>query len=162
MPKRPWRVSARCPDKNEVNDLTATVARVVEHRLQIRIGGILSPPARGRPALQHVRGLRRCTIVYKNGNWQRPLSWFVHRVIPFSRTCSEANPLGLRFLRRFRLARTVEATLGERALEGGLVNFFSFVDVDRAACVFPSRLELKETAGSFRTRLGEGELHDIL
>src|SRR6267143_6453329 len=46
------------------------------------------------------------------------------------------NPLGLRFLRRFRLARTVEGDrLANERLEGGLVNFFSFVDVDRAACV---------------------------
>src|SRR5207302_10179864 len=46
------------------------------------------------------------------------------------------NPLGLRFLRRFRLARTVEGDrLANEHLEGGLVNFFSFGDVDRAACV---------------------------
>ena len=46
------------------------------------------------------------------------------------------NPLGLRFLRRSRLARTVEGDrLANERLEGGLVNFFSFVDVDRAACV---------------------------
>src|SRR5438128_11937081 len=45
-------------------------------------------------------------------------------------------PLGLRFLRRFRLARTVEGDrLANERLEGGLVNFFSFVDVDRAAYV---------------------------
>ena len=58
-------------------------------------------------------------------------------------------PLGLRFLRRFRLARTVEGDrLTNERLEGGRVNFFSFVDVDRRA--FPSRLELKRRAGSFR------------
>ena len=46
------------------------------------------------------------------------------------------NPLGLRFLRRFRLARPVEGDrLANERLEGGLVNFFFFVDVDRAACV---------------------------
>ena len=46
------------------------------------------------------------------------------------------NPSGLRFLRRFRLARTVEGDrLANERLEGGLVNFFSCVDVDRAACV---------------------------
>src|ERR1035437_4348089 len=46
------------------------------------------------------------------------------------------NPLGLRFLRRFRLARAVEGDrLANERLEGGLVDFFSFVDVDRAACV---------------------------
>ncbi len=44
------------------------------------------------------------------------------------------NPLGLRFLRRFRLVRTVAGDgLANERLEGGLVNFFSFVDVDRAA-----------------------------
>ena len=42
--------------------------------------------------------------------------------------------LGLRFLRRFRLARTVEGDgLANERLEGGLVHFFSLVDVDRAA-----------------------------
>ena len=46
------------------------------------------------------------------------------------------NPLGLRFLRSFRLARTVEGDrFADECLEGGLVNFFSFVDVDRAASV---------------------------
>src|SRR5437667_7550474 len=46
------------------------------------------------------------------------------------------NPLGLRFLRRFRLARTVEGDRpANERLEGGLVNFFSFVDVDRTAYV---------------------------
>ena len=45
-------------------------------------------------------------------------------------------PLGLRFLRRFRLARTVEGDrLVNERLEGGLVDFFSVVDVDRAAYV---------------------------
>lgn len=42
--------------------------------------------------------------------------------------------LGLRFLRGFRLTRTVEGDrLANERLEGGLVDFFSFVDVDRAA-----------------------------
>jgi hypothetical protein len=46
------------------------------------------------------------------------------------------NPSGFRFLRRFRLARTIVGDrLANERLEGGLVNFFSFVDVDRAACV---------------------------
>src|SRR5438132_5454775 len=41
-----------------------------------------------------------------------------------------------RVLRRFRPARTVEGDrLANERLEGGLVTFFSFVDVDRAACV---------------------------
>src|SRR5260221_7183049 len=73
------------------------------------------------------------------------------------------NPLGLRFLRRFRLARTVEGDrLVNERLEGGLVNFFSFVDVDRAACVsFQTRVE--ETGRILqRGALGEGKLHDIL
>src|SRR5439155_2486875 len=54
--------------------------------------------------------------------------------------------LGLRFLRRFRLARTVEGDrLANERLEGGLVNFFSLTDriLQRRA-------------------LGEGKLHDIL
>src|SRR5882724_2762030 len=73
------------------------------------------------------------------------------------------NPLGLRFLRRFRLARTVEGDrLANERLEGGLVNFFSFVDVDRAAYVsLETRVE--ETGRIFQRRaLGEGELHDTL
>src|SRR5262245_49674849 len=46
------------------------------------------------------------------------------------------NPSGLRSLRRFRLARAVEGDrLANECLEGGLVNFFSLVDVDRATCV---------------------------
>src|SRR4029453_17242956 len=44
--------------------------------------------------------------------------------------------LGFGFLRRFRLARTVEGDrLANELLEGGLVNIFSFVDVDRGARV---------------------------
>src|SRR6266567_2969929 len=73
------------------------------------------------------------------------------------------NPSGLRFLRRFRLARTVEGDrLANERLEGGLVNFFSFVDVDRAACVsLETRVE--ETGRILQRRaLGEGKLHDIL
>src|SRR5580765_3728994 len=47
-----------------------------------------------------------------------------------------SEPLGLRFLRGFRRARAVEGNRppNER-LEGGGVNFFPLVDVDRAACV---------------------------
>ena len=46
------------------------------------------------------------------------------------------NSSGLRLLRRFRLARTVEGdrSANER-LEGGLVNFFPFVDINRSAYV---------------------------
>ena len=51
------------------------------------------------------------------------------------------NPLGLRFLRRLRLARTVAGDrLANERLEGGLVNFFSFVDVDCAALGYSRRL----------------------
>src|SRR5258708_40042298 len=73
------------------------------------------------------------------------------------------NPLGLRFLRRFRLARTVEGDrLANERLEGGLVNFFSFVDVDRAAYVsIETRVE--ETGRIVQRRaLGEGKLHGFL
>src|SRR5882762_9127287 len=73
------------------------------------------------------------------------------------------NPLGVPFLRRFRLARTVEGDrLANERLEGGLVNFFSLVDVDRAACI---SVETRvEEAGRIleRRTLGEGELHSIL
>src|SRR6267378_542023 len=73
------------------------------------------------------------------------------------------NPLGLRFLRRFRLARTVEGDrLANERLEGGRVNFFSFVDVDRAANLsIETRVE--ETGRILQGRaLREGELHDLL
>src|SRR5712692_7831176 len=44
------------------------------------------------------------------------------------------SPSGLRFLRRYRLARTVEGDrLVNERLESGLVDFISFVEVDRAA-----------------------------
>jgi len=73
------------------------------------------------------------------------------------------NPLGLRFLRRFRLARTVEGDrLANERLEGGLVNFFSLVDVDRAACV-SVETRVEETGRILQKRaLGEGQLHDLL
>src|SRR5450432_995928 len=73
------------------------------------------------------------------------------------------NPLGLRFLRRFRLARTVEGDrLANERLEGGLVNFFSFVNVDRAACV-SLETRVKDVRRVLqRGALGEGMLHDIL
>src|ERR1700704_241833 len=75
----------------------------------------------------------------------------------------EATALGLRFLRRFRLARTVKGNrLANERLEGGLVNFFSFVDVDRAACV-SVETRVEETVRILQRRaLGEGKLHDIL
>src|SRR5438270_7179177 len=78
-------------------------------------------------------------------------------------TASSRMNLGLRFLRRFRLARTVEGDrLANEHLEGGLVNFCSFVDVDCAACAsLETRVE--ETRRILQRRaLGEGKLHDIL
>src|SRR2546426_10126967 len=66
-------------------------------------------------------------------------------------------------LRRFRLARSVEGDrLANERLEGGLVNFFSFVDVDRAA--YLSVETRVEEAGRIlqRRALGEGKLHDVL
>src|SRR3989304_10476010 len=73
------------------------------------------------------------------------------------------NPLGLRFLRRFRLARTVEGDrLANERLEGELVNFFSYVDVDRAACV-SVETRVEETGRILpRRALEEGELSAIL
>src|SRR5256886_6528486 len=75
----------------------------------------------------------------------------------------QRNPLGLRFLRRFRLARTVEGDrLANERLEGGLVNFFSFVDVDRAAGV-AVETRVEETGRILQRRaLEEGKLHDLL
>src|SRR5438876_10335335 len=73
------------------------------------------------------------------------------------------NPLGLRFLRRFRLARAVEGDgLANERLEGGRVNFFPFMDVDRAAYVsLETRVE--ETGRILQERApGEGKLHGIL
>ena len=71
--------------------------------------------------------------------------------------------MGLRFLQRFRLARTVEGDrLANERHEGGLVNFFSFVDVDRAACV-SAETRVEETGRILQRRaLGEGKLHNIL
>src|ERR1700678_3135630 len=73
------------------------------------------------------------------------------------------NPLRLRFLRSLRLARTVEGDrFANERLEGGLVDFFSIVDVDRAANgAVETRVE--ETGRILQGRaLGEGELHDLL
>jgi hypothetical protein len=69
---------------------------------------------------------------------------------------AERNPLGLRLLRKFRLARTVEGEcLANERLEGGLVDFFSFVDVDRATCV---SVETRvEEAGRILQRRALGE-----
>src|ERR1700730_10159779 len=73
------------------------------------------------------------------------------------------NPLGLRFPRRFRLARTVEGDrLANERLEGGLLNFFSFVDVDRAAYV-SVETRVEGTGRILQRRaFGEGNLYDIL
>src|SRR5205823_9144269 len=72
--------------------------------------------------------------------------------------------LGLRFLRRFRLAGTVEGyRLANERLEGGLVNFFSFVDVNCAAYVSVETRRVEETGRILQRRaLGDGKLHDIL
>src|SRR4030081_2987791 len=74
-----------------------------------------------------------------------------------------STPLGLRFLRRFRLARTVEGDrLANERLEGGLVKFFSFVDVDRTPYV-SVETRVEETGRILQRRaFGEGKLHDIL
>src|SRR5580700_10001792 len=72
-------------------------------------------------------------------------------------------PSGLRFLRRLRLSRTVERDrLANEHLEGGLVDFLSFVDVDRAAYV-SVETRVEETGRILQRRaLGKGELHDFL
>src|SRR5207244_10998445 len=74
-----------------------------------------------------------------------------------------ALALVLRLLRPLLLARTVEGyRLANDRLEGGLVDSFSFVDVDRAACV-PVQTRVEETDRIFQRRaLGEGKLHDPL
>src|SRR6202158_3016303 len=73
------------------------------------------------------------------------------------------NPLRLRLLRRFRFSRTVEGDrLANECFEGGLVNFFSFVDVDRAAYV-SVETRVEETGQILQRRtLGEGKLHVLL
>ena len=88
---------------------------------------------------------------------------------PHRLTTEEATPLGLAaaglpfLLRRFRLARPVEGDrLANERLERGLVNFFSFVDVDRAAYV-SVETRVEETGRILQRRaLGEGQLHDVL
>src|SRR5437660_10401676 len=73
------------------------------------------------------------------------------------------NPLGLRFLRRFRLARSVEGDrLSNERLEGGLVNYFPFVDVDRAAYV-SVETRVEQTGRILQSRaLGKSKFHYIL
>src|SRR5256714_1655556 len=77
--------------------------------------------------------------------------------------CRRRRPIAEGGKLTFRLGRTVEGDgLANERLEGGLVNFFSFVDVDRAAYVsIEARVE--ETGRILHRRaLGEGELDDIL
>src|SRR5205814_3942271 len=71
--------------------------------------------------------------------------------------------VGVPLLRRFRLARPVEGDrLANERLERRLVNFFSFVDVDRAAYV-SVETRVEETGRILQRRaLGEGQLHHIL
>src|SRR5207247_6359921 len=66
-------------------------------------------------------------------------------------------------LRSPQLSITVEGDrLANERRERGLVNFFSFVDVDRAAYV-SVEARVEETGRIFQRRaLGEGQLHDIL
>lgn len=60
------------------------------------------------------------------------------------------NPSGLRLLRRLRLASTIERDrLENERLDGGLVNLFSFMDVDRAAHV-SVEARVEEQAGQCR------------
>jgi hypothetical protein len=66
-------------------------------------------------------------------------------------------------LRKFPRARTVEGDrLANERFEGGRVNFFSVVDVDRAAYV-SVETRVEETRRILQRRaFGEGKLHDIL
>lgn len=75
----------------------------------------------------------------------------------------ERHSLGFCFLRTVRLARTVEGDrLANERLEGGRVNRFSFVEVDRATDV-AVETRIKKTGRVLQRRtLGEGELHDLL
>jgi hypothetical protein len=83
---------------------------------------------------------------------------------PMSDRFSGGIPLGLRFLRRFRFAGTVEGDcLANERLEGGLVHFFSLVDVDRAACVSVETRRVEETGRILQSRaLGEGSFTTFL
>src|SRR5205814_1635249 len=73
------------------------------------------------------------------------------------------SSLGLRFLRRFRLASAVDGDrLANERLEGGPVHFFSLVDVDRAPYV-SVEARVEETGRILQRRApGEGKLHDVL
>src|SRR5882672_9830860 len=73
------------------------------------------------------------------------------------------NPSGLRLLRRLRLGRTVERDrLENERLEGGLVNLYALLDVDRTAHV-AVETRVEETGRILEGRaLGKGQLHDTL
>src|SRR5882762_6563471 len=108
----------------------------------------------------------RKTWQYASGPSKPPIPAGRRAFSPLRAACVHVqgrNPLGLRFLRRFRLARTVEGDrLANERLKGGLVNFFSFVDVDCAAYV-SVETRVEETGRILQRRaLGEGKLHDIL
>src|SRR3984885_9362042 len=72
-------------------------------------------------------------------------------------------PQGLRFLRRFQLAGTVQrGRLANQRLESGRVHFLSLVNVDRAAHV-SVETRVEQTGRILQRRaLGEGKLHDVL
>src|SRR5205809_7808776 len=96
----------------------------------------------------------------------KDVEWRLHEStfrLPDAGPVQGANPLGLRFLRRFRLARTVEGDrLANERLEGWLVNFFSFVNVDRAPYV-SVETRVEETGRVLQRRaFGEGKRHDLL
>ena len=76
-------------------------------------------------------------------------------------TC--ARFLRFRLLRRSWLVRTIEGNRpANKRLEGGLVNLFSFVDVNRPAHL-PVEARVEETGRvGERRALGEGEFHDAL
>src|SRR2546421_4881084 len=118
-------------------------------------------PRRTRRAGSSIPTIRSWRLSRPSSTWVR--SGGTTPPPPRCRTCSGAESLGLRFPRRFRLARNVEGDrLANERLEGGLVNFFSFVDVDRAACV-SVETRVEETCRILQRRaLGEGKLHDIL
>src|SRR5438067_112162 len=71
--------------------------------------------------------------------------------------------LGLRFLRRLLLAGAVERDrLADQRLEGGRVDFFALVNVDRAAGV-SLETGVEEPGRVFQRRaFGEGELDGLL
>src|SRR3984893_3874599 len=92
----------------------------------------------------------------------------IRELVAVDRLPSPAAPFefgrgGLPLLGGFRLARTVEGDrLANERHQRGLVNFFSFVDVNRAAYV-SVETRIEETGRILQRRaLGEGQLHDTL